>query len=292
MNLIQILTDHGIEFRTGGSHKNVREGWIGIDCVFCHTKGKFHLGISLKGRHGSSCWTCGTHRLVEVFDALGLSRRLIGDLGDAEAVPVKARGKLRMPYGVVELPWQHRNYLKWRGFDPDELVRLWGIKGIGIAPRLAWSVWIPIVMHGELVTWTTRTIGDVEPKYRSAISCEESMPIKETLYGWDYVRHSVVVVEGPADAWRVGPGAVATHGVNVSDEQIRLLSQVPYRLICFDNDSAGKRRSDELAERLGYTIGETSVCRLDSADAGAATPDEVQELRRWLDGIETDTTAV
>lgn len=291
MNLIKILNDYGIEYRIGGSHKNVRDGWIGLDCPWCGPQTqRFHLGINLIGRPHASCWSCGTHRAVEVFQVLGLPTSLLGEL-EAAPVPIRPKGSLSVPHGTGSLMRQHRRYLQGRGFDPDELVRLWDLRGIGIAPRLGWSIWIPIVMHGEIVSWTTRSLVDSGSRYVSARPEEENIPIKETLYGWDYVQHAVVIVEGPADAWRIGPGTVATFGVNVSDEQVRLLSSVPYRMICFDNDEAGDRRADDLAERLLYSEGETYVAKLDSADAGSATPQEVSELRGWLkNGIQVDTT--
>ena len=34
------------------------------------------------------------------------------------------------------------------------------IFGIGIAPRLQWRIWIPIHYHGEIVSWTTRSLSD------------------------------------------------------------------------------------------------------------------------------------
>jgi hypothetical protein len=106
------------------------------------------------------------------------------------------------------------------------------------------------------------------------------VPRNRLLYGWDYVRQGVIVVEGPTDVWRVGPGAVGTLGLSVSATQIALLSKVPTRVICFDTEPQAQRRASALADALSVMPGTTYKVELDSADPGKATRKEIRRLRK------------
>ncbi len=194
----------------------------------------------------------------------------------------KPRGKLEIPEGVGPLLPIHERYLKGRGFDPEELAKLWGIKGIGLAAKLAWRVWIPIVHRGEVISWTTRGVTDDEPRYINAKPSQERLGAKEVLYGGDLVRHALVLVEGPTDAWRIGPGAVATMGTAHSRAQVNLIAQVPKRVVVFDSEKAAQERARRLCCLLESLPGQTIRVELDAKDAGSAKAKEIRALRRIL----------
>ena len=130
------------------------------------------------------------------------------------------------------------------------------------------------------MSWTTRAIGESSYKYISAKSEQEAMNHKSLLYGEDLALNSIVVVEGPLDAWRLGPGAVATLGVNVTAAQILRISQYPFRSICFDSEPSAQRRARKLANQLSIFPGKTSIIQLDAPDPGEACPKEVKRLRK------------
>lgn len=294
MNTTEILQELGIDYRESGEHPNVRSGFIGVNCPRC-TEGKsggFKLGIPLGGR-GASCWTCGRLRLAEVLHELsgapwGKIKELLGSLPEGgQPWRRPAGGKLILPPGVGPLQAAHRRYLEGRGFDPDRLARLYGVAGIGLeGGRLAWRLFLPVIWHGETVSWTTRAVADTQgARYHGARPEQEVLPAKTVLYGGDYVRHAAVVCEGPFDAMRIGPGAVATLGVQWTEEQKCWLGRVPVRVICFDGEPAAQRRAEELAGRLAAYPGRTAVVRLESGpDPASAEQGEIDELRRlYLD---------
>ena len=290
MNIPALLDAHRIPFRRHGESSNVTEGWVGLECVWCgRGTGKFGLGVHL--RSGAvSCWKCGKRSLVDVLHAYaGLpyarAREVLGDVvldrGRRDDAP---RGTLTIPAGVGDLLPCHRRYLSGRGFDPDEIAEVWRVQGIGLAPRLAWRLFLPIHQGGEVVSWTTRAIGDVPhmERYRGANRHEEAVHRGDLLYGEQYAGHGVVVHEGQTDVWRTGPGAVCTAGVGFSRGQIVRLSRFAPIAICFDSDPAAQRRARELADALAVLspAGAVDVVRLSGPDPATSPEDEIRELRK------------
>jgi hypothetical protein len=285
--LAELLERFRVPVKSGGAHRSVRRGWIGIDCPFCSPgSGTFYLGLS---GGSANCWRCGPLKLPDVLRALDVPDR------DARAV-VKALWAARSPLptrrtGVFTPPAfgrlraVHKAYLRGRGFDPDELVRLWRVGGIGLVPErdMSWRVYIPVTWRGKDVSWTTRSVGDDNPlRWMTSPPDRESLFHKHLLFGWDYVRHAAVVHEGCTDVFRTGPGAVGTFGVGYSEAQVALLASLAVRVICFDAEPKAQRRADRLADELSVFPGDTYVVRLDSPDPGSATPREVKHLRSYL----------
>lgn len=275
----------GIEIRLAGQHHHARPGWIQLDCPFCGKDShRFHLGYNLLF-HYFACWRCGGLPTRRVWEALGLRwdqvREWMEEHQVAPPPPTpRAEGVLREPSHRGPLLPAHRNYLIKRGLDPDEIVRIWQIEGIGIAPRLSWRIYIPIFFRGERVSWTTRAIGDVAQRYLSASAEEEKIPHKKIVYGLDFCYSSVVVVEGPFDVWKIGPGAGALFGIQYSLAQVRCLAAIPFRTICFDNEPVAQERARELCRYLSTFPGRTQNIVLDAKDPGSASPREIRLIRR------------
>jgi hypothetical protein len=289
--LTEVLDEYRIHYCRHGESKDVRTGWIGLHCPWCgRPDHKLYLGWHLT-RHFFTCWSCGYVRtwdtLAEVLHVgKSAAGRLLNGLDrlGREETEERPRGRLVMPSGVGPMQEAHRDYLRSRGFSPERLEQLWGLDGIGIAPRLQWRVFIPIIADGRTVSWTTRAIGDrVEPRYVSANPEEESIPHKTICYGQDYARHAVVVHEGPADVWATGPGAVALMGLTFTPKQLLWLSRIPQRYVCFDAEPAAQRRAQRLIDALSALPGGTASVVLDAKDAGSASPREIRQIRRLLE---------
>lgn len=203
------------------------------------------------------------------------------DFGHVEEQRDKpAGGKLVLPKGTDVVKAPHRLYLKRRGFDPREIVRKWGVQGIGPHGRLAWRLFIPIHLEEKVVSWTTRSTGDAGRRYISAKADQEILHHKSLLYGLDHVDHTIVVVEGPMDVWRIGYGAVATFGTSCSSAQVELMSRFPRRVIVFDNEKAAQRKAKQLCQTLEGLPGETINVTLSGKDPADSPMKEIEELRR------------
>jgi hypothetical protein len=281
----EILDELGAEYRTEG-HEHCRPGWLQFDCPWCSRGWRhFRMGYNLARRY-VNCWACGKHGLTDTVAELAQKPRkaiagLLADLPRERVVKERLSGRLELPAGVGPLQAPHYAYLARRGFDADVVARTWGVAGIGIAPRLGWRLFIPIVWRGEVVSWTTRSISDrTDRRYRSAKETQEKVPHKKILYGADLVRHAVIIHEGPIDVWRTGPGAVALMGTSFSQSQVRYLARYARRVVCFDSERAAQERARALCDALMVFPGTTQNVRLESGkDPAVASDNEINELR-------------
>src|SRR5262245_13590185 len=201
MKFKELLLEHGVDTAPDGHHQ-ARPGWLNFDCPWCGKgSNKWHMGYSVAYGY-VNCWRCGPHYLAET-----LAELVDIDLKEAkqalqeverprDIAQEKPRGKLEVPECVVPLQGPHKRYLRKRGFDPAQLIKLWNIQGIGLAGAslgLQWRLFIPIYWHGHVVSWTTRSLSDTtKKKYRTAEAHQEAMSHHEILYGEDYVRHTAL----------------------------------------------------------------------------------------------------
>ncbi len=286
MHIKELLDELDIPYREAGESHHVTQNWLGVECPWCSPEsGKFKLGVHLTGLH-TSCWSCGGKRLIDfLHEATGRAWRecyeLVGSLhGGVLRQAERVEGKLILPSGVGSLLAAHKHYLYCRGFSVKELSKLWGIMGIGLASSLAWRLFIPIHQHGKMVSWTTRSLTDHGARYVNARTDQEAVSAKTLLYGEDFARHAIILVEGPSDVWRIGPGAVATLGVVVSAKQIAKAARYPVRAVVFDNEPAAQERARELCNHLEAFPGTTHQVQLDAKDPGSASKREIQLLRK------------
>jgi hypothetical protein len=274
---IDLLRKLGIPYKRHGESGKVTTGWAGLPCPFCRHVARDGdpnlLGISPTG--AVTCWLCGPHSQVDTLAALtgrtpGQCARQLkefyaaGGLPPPPATTHAPAGRLALPRGIGGLLAPHRKYLKSRGFDPDELVQVWKLRGLGIAGDLSWRLFIPIEQAGEVVSWTTRSIDpNARRRYVSAPQEAEKVPAKHCLYGGDLCGHGVVICEGPADAWAVGPGGISLLGTGYSNVQVSRLAAHAVRAVVFDREPAARGRACRLATRLTSLPGVTEVVTLE-----------------------------
>ncbi|MCE9548359.1 MAG: hypothetical protein K8T25_23035 [Planctomycetia bacterium] len=198
-----------------------------------------------------------------------------------------------------------RRYLEGRGFDPDALSRERGLQfcpgDMESRPALyEWRIVIPVYMPAksvlnptktpDLVGWMARALEDLSdnrPKYLTMAGMRKS----ETLYGLPLAvktKGPVVVVEGPADVWKVGNNAVAIIGKTISAAQCALLHRhFPGRpvIVWLDSDAeedAAVVRDAIRAAGLAAGVGRVLLahCPPGRKDPGECTPNEIQRTLR------------
>ena len=137
------------------------------------------------------------------------------------------------------------------GYAPDYRVKTGeDVHGKGIflaSPRIV----IPHLWKGDLVGWQTRRlIKDGTAKYLSS----PDFPKDTTLYNYDEKASEVIVVESPLSVLATaldGPHVEATFGAKVTDRQCRLLAMHRRLILWMDNDEAGWKATERVAEACG-----------------------------------------
>lgn len=288
-DITAILRERNVPYIEGGSHHHVRHGWIGLNCPQCSPNSRsWRLGFNLS-RSFLYCWMCGHLPLIQTFahilnETYSRTKELLRDLPTYHHKKIKFQGKLVLPMGLEPLTEAHKRYLQNRCFNLEYLSAVWGVtQGIAFAPKLSWRVFIPLFWRGKVVSWTTRSISpDASLRYVNAKPEQEAVSMKTLLYGEEHCNNSVIVHEGPTDAWRTGCGAVATMGATYTKAQILRLSKYPKRIICFDSESDAQKRAIALCDTLKVFSGTTLRVVLDAKDAGSATDKEIRLLRKML----------
>lgn len=288
LKLAELLDKFSVPYKQQGEHHHATSGRLQIDCPYCSSNtDKFRMGIATDLSR-SNCWTCGIKNPLNVIADLlhqpySVVKGLVSELELERIERLPIQGKLTLPKGITKLIDPHIRYLHGRGFDVDELTRLWVVKGIGLSFSHPWCIFIPIYFQGEVVSWTTRSISDNGGRYVNAKPTEEAVPLKGLIYGEDYLRSTCIVVEGPTDVWRVGPGAVCTFGIVYTSSQVFRISKYPVRVLAFDAEEQAQKKARELCNALSVYPGKTYQVVIDSKDPGEATRKEIKRLRRFLE---------
>lgn len=160
-------------------------------------------------------------------------------------------------------------YLARRGFceggdrNLEWLVEAYNLHATGPIGPYAFRVIAPIYFDGNLVSYQGRDYtGKSELPYKACPKELEVREHKHCLYAMDLaVGETVVVVEGVVDAWKLGPGAVATFGSSFTWPQVRLLGERWSRhVVLYDPDAENK--ANELANALSGISKRVVVARL------------------------------
>ena len=280
--------------------------WVQVECPWCgsaSSKGgdKLYGGINTVSEV-YSCWRCGSKPLLAFIwqvakqpaEALAWEYRH----GDT------SRQSSRIHAATLALPTctpmvgVHRNYLWGRGFDPDHLAMLYGLKGTGpVCPfatksqdtpiDLAWRIVIPMRdSYGATVSWQARDItGRSKLRYVGCPDVDSITSYKTMLYGAEMVRGDTVgVVEGVVDQWRMGPGFVATLGIGVTPEQIKHLAGFKRVVMCFDSEPVAQASATKIAANLAAIGVRCDIVDLElgERDPGDLAPDEAEYYRKEL----------
>jgi hypothetical protein len=295
LTFVEFCDRYGIETRTTGDH--TRRGWVQIDCPYCNPNSKkFHMGFNLAWP-SLNCWRCGKKKIKQTLQLLtGLTEPqlhgIINSFPREKSIDVEdKRGKFNAPAGVKPMLKKHKQFLRDRDFNPDRIANVWGVMGLGVDGGckrngkwfpLPWRLYIPIEVGSKLSSWTTRTVFDYPniTRYISSPPEHERINHKELLYGEDYAGQTIIIVEGPTDAWRIGPGAVATFGTRPTPSQIVRMGRYVTRYVCFDHNA--ENYAQLLRERLAVYPGVTHIITLDADDPGSMGSKELRQVRKLL----------
>lgn len=302
-NIISFLEDNDVYFRLSG--KNVGRGWVGFQCPFCEGSGE-HGGVHL-GHKYFSCWQCAESaqppKLIKQILNCSWAKayEVLNKYSDREtamsswATPKVKGNSLRpvhLPALTGPLTGPGGHYLSSRGFNPESIEAKYGVKESGPLGDYKFRLIIPIYFNKELVSFTSRDYtGKGEPKYKAQPIDEAMIPSKNCLYNIDTVKDDLIIVEGPADVWRMGDGAVALFGTSCSLAQQEILfrwwthttkksKRKKKAIILLDPETSVA--TDKLYYTLASFIRNIKIVDLSGKDPADLTQQEAMNLKKDL----------
>jgi hypothetical protein len=253
------------------------------------------------------CWRCGWHPVEETLSlVLHVQRSEVKqilrqhrlDILPSQRVDTAPKVMLhpfKYPTPVCPCLGAHKRYLRDRGFDPAKLIKDWNLQGTGPIATLdeidyKFRVIIPIMWDGRVVSFQARDITGKSPfKYKACPKPREEIHHKHVLYGkqeyWEMSRVGIIV-EGVVDAWRIGPAAACTFGIEFSIEQVMQMGKHFDRIfVLYDKERTAQRQAKKLSTKLRMMGKEVYVIdQYDGDDPGSMSESDAQNLVRDLLG--------
>ncbi len=234
--------------------RDYRRGWQKGKCPSCGREDKFGFNIS---QNRTNCFVCGYHpspiRLV--MDLEGLEnyqevKKFLGTYkGRTYLEPVIERierietvlpeGYKNLMLGSSRLSISARQYVKRRGFDPEEMA----LKGWGYCTKGKYFgyIIIPFYIGGRLIYYNARRYLGSGPKYNNPSIEEFGIGKSLIMYNSDALGlyTNVYLLEGAINAETIGDEAMATGGKKISHYQVSMIlkSDIKGLIIILDPDA-------------------------------------------------------
>ena len=302
-NIVSFLEDNDVYHRFSG--KNVGKNWVGFMCPFCEGAGE-HGGVNLTHKN-FSCFQCAESAsppklIKQILNCTwAKAYEVIRKYSSRETtLPSWARAPTNkgQPLRPVQLPaltgplsGPGGHYLLSRGFNPEAIEAKYGVKESGPLGDYRFRLIIPVYFNKELVSFTSRDYtGKREPNYKEQPVDEARIPVKECLYNIDSVKDKLLIVEGPADVWRMGDGAVALFGLKCTKAQQDILflwwrhsvKIKRRRKLVVLLDPKTKNAADKLYFQLSSFIRDLSIVELSNRDPAELSQQEAMNLKKEL----------
>jgi len=293
-NLIEFLEDKStVQYWLSG--KNISEGWIGFNCVYCEDKSN-HLGIEIAtGR--VVCWKCGTHNFIKTILKLTTCT-----YDEAKKIKFSKKIKIKqekiercsaetfsLPKEIVsEWPKKHLGYLKRRNFDPKLIINKYKLRPVYTLGKYKFRIIIPIIMEKKTVSFIARDITDTQGvKYLMPKERDSILTPKQCVYNYDSLTEgcNCILVEGPTDVWRMGDKTISFFGTKHTVEQILLIKKkrINTLFVLYDNDSPGKKSAIKVSATLAPLVENIEIISLKThSDPGDLKPEEAILIKKEL----------
>jgi hypothetical protein len=196
-------------------------------------------------------------------------------------------------------------YLRWRGLTDEDLST--HRVGIGMRGWLKDYAVFPVFMDGGLVYWQGRATWDApahmtkeeqkqwkeETGYRKTLNPftrdDAQATAGDVLFNYDRARAEphVVICEGPIDAIKVGPHAVALlgKGTDAKLERLRRMGASRYT-IYLDRDAEAQSKAEQIAAELAQFAPVHLAVPPEGHDPGSLTPEYnaqvIQSANIWV----------
>jgi len=305
-DVVSFFEEYDIYHRFSG--ENVGRGWVGFRCPFCEGD-KEHGGVNLTHKR-FSCWQCGESasppklikqilncswaKAYEILRKHSNRETAMSSWANIPTVKERSSRPVHLPALTGSLTGPGGHYLSSRGFNPEAIEAQYGVKESGPLGKYKFRLIIPIYFKKELVSFTSRDYtGKGEPKYKEQSVDEAMIPAKDCLYNIDTVKNDLLIVEGPADVWRMGDGSVALLGLSCSDSQQKLLFKWWMHVLRAKKcrrkkrvvlllDPKTKKAADKIYFALTSFIRDIKIVELQGKDPAELTQQEAMNLKKEL----------
>lgn len=293
-NITEFCKDHKIPFQ-------IKRTWVQIDtCPFCG-KMDYKAAFSITAE-SFNCWACKKTTAVEAVSALLLcsemeAKEIIwGYRGSVDKKLFLVNEKRKNTSKVIlpskdELLPIHRKYIENRNFDPDEIIREWGVTGTGPCPDPPFHKWkfrlvFPIFLNRKLVSFQARDVtGKSDIRYMGATIEQSVYHYKNLLYGQEYCSEEILgVVEGIFDLYRMGKGFVCTFGTSLTSAQLYLMARHHKKVMfLFDpDDERAEKKMKKYCLILKSMGVRASSVKWGGGDPGSMKPADAEYLRNYI----------
>jgi len=192
------------------------------------------------------------------------------------------------PKGLEDhIPSLHKNFLRQRGFSPDEMIKKHQLKAYyHLGKEWAYRIVIPIFINNEMVSFIARDItGKQIPKYKNLSNEQSIINTKNCLYGIDSIKKGgkAILVEGVFDQWRVGDGSCALLGTEYTTQQLFLLYEKELKEVYVMLDADATKKAYKLGHVLSTFIPRVEVIEIDEGDPSDMSQQEIEKLRKEID---------
>ena len=299
MRILDLYHDFSINFITEGN-RHTTDGWVNTHCPFCVGSKDYHLGYDTNEDY-FNCWRCGRHPIAKtLMELLSMPYPQVKDIikqyGGTEFTPVKET-KVRVnlhpfkyPSNIEDLQPVHRRYLERRQFDPDKIIREWGVQGTGPSSFLdginySKRILAPIHWGDEIVSFQARTIRyNRLPKYMACPMARETVHHQHIVYGmptkWN---KRGVCVEGITDVWRLGYGSFGIFGISFTQRQVEtIFKNFTEVVILFDPEPTAQRQARKLKKQLEAYRVKTTISKDIKTDPGSMSQADADYLMKQL----------
>jgi DNA primase len=294
IDIISLLESKNIDYSTSG--KNTSRGWVELNCPFCGNDPSFHLGVNLSSGI-FHCWICGAKGGIEklIQKLLGIPRREAEKIISThninfleQEIETKNAKNIVFPKGLEDgIPSIHRNFLRERGFSPNEVIQKYKLKAYHhLGGKWSFRIVIPVLINNQMVSFIARDVTNKQtPKYKNLSNEQSIINIKNCLYNIDSVKKGgkVIIVEGVFDQWRVGDGSCALLGTEYTTQQLFLLYQKKLKKAYVMLDADATKKANKLGHMLSTFIPSVEVIEIDKGDPADMSQDEINQFRKDIE---------
>jgi len=204
-----------------------------VDCPACEDRGKDKAdtdrSLSINNSNGFfKCWRCGFKG--RIFDHEIEDEDYEGE--EWEDVPIE----LPSDFVAIEQAPEGLHYMQGRGFDVATMRRV----GVGFARHGKHAGRVILPIHGQdgaIAGWVGRTTRDASPRYWTAQKMDRSRIFYNHAEIYKERETPLIVTEGPLDARKWFPHAVAAMGKPTDAQKEILAKRARQMLIILDGDA-------------------------------------------------------